>query len=273
MARGNETVVDLAGEATSGQRRGRPNGKRADPRGIQDLFVNEFIMAAKLAATAQSIGTYRSDLERLIGQNSEETRRHYIARIFAWLFPNGQLDAGPVLTWKHYHDDRLLLDSLRVSYLQAIPMLARFLDQLLAHVAVGELLPSTYIHEFGLADCGEPTPRNTAERLTRNAMKLGFLHRSLDGLVHVVPPYDPTSVVLELHRRFGQEPATVAFGDVAGNPFWRFIGVPDTGTLRAILYQAVEHGGIAKFVKADELDQVTMARPYAELLEARWRLP
>lgn len=235
--------------------------------------MKEFVLAAKLAARTPSVEVYRLELERELVQNSEETRRYYVARIFAWLFPDHQLDTAPVQIWRRYEDEHLLRDSLRICYFHAIPMMARFVTDLAAHGRTEGMLPPGYIRDFVIADCGEPVPSKTVERLTRNLAKLGFLRRSSSGIGITVPDYDQTSVVLEVCRRFGEQPTTVPFAEIAQDPFWRFIGVPDAGTLRSILYRAFQYGGIAKFVTADELDQVTIARSFTDLLEAQWRLP
>jgi hypothetical protein len=243
---------------------------RADPRTIQDLYLDEYLMAVKLAAQVETPAQLAAVLQAQLPQNSPETRRTYARRIVTLLFPSKTLDSAPVAVWNAYHDDCILRDHFRVCYLEAISLARKFLLQSVTSVDVGAVLPPTTA-AFVEQACGRVIPK-AAERLQRNLVKLGFLRRSSGGYIRVVPPYDPTSVVLELYRRFGQQPVTVAFQDIVADPFWRLIGVPDEATLSGILYTAVGQQMLAKFVTSDELHQVTMGYAYAELLEMRRRL-
>jgi hypothetical protein len=252
----------------------RPARRRRDEavNTIQDLYLNEYLEAVRLAEQFESSAEFQAALASQLPQNSAGTRRLYASRITTLLFPSGEWSSPALGIWRAYRDDALLRDAFRVRYLEAIAPVRAFLLDVLSGVEVGEPLAGDRVLRF-MSGLGIRAESKTAERLPRNLSKLGFLSRSSGGYRRAVPPYDPTSVVLELCRRFGNQPTTVPFAEIVQDPFWRFIGVPDAGALRTILYRAFEHGGIAKFVKADELDQVTLARPFAELLEARWRLP
>jgi hypothetical protein len=245
--------------------------KRADQYTIQDLYLDEYLMALKLAARVETVAQLVAGLEAELPQNSPETRRSYARRMVTLLFPSKTLDSAPVAAWRAYCDDRILRDHFRVRYLEAISLAREFLLQSVTSVGVGAFLPPDAAVTFVEKACGEVIPK-AAERLPRNLAKLGFLRRSNGGYVRVVPPYDPTSVMLELYRRFGQQPATVSFQDIVADPFWRLIGVPDEAILSGILYTAVGQQMLAKFVTSDELHQVTMGYAYAELLEMRRRL-
>lgn len=228
-------------------------------------------MAVKLAAEVETLEQLVTVVEEQLPQNSPVTRHKYARRIVTLLFPDKTLDSVPFAIWRAYHDDCLLRDHFRVRYLEAVVLAREFLLRAVTTVDVGAVVPPEAAATFVEQVCGRVVPK-AAERLPRNLVKLDFLRRTSAGYVRVVPPYDATSVVLELYRRFGQQPATVAFRDIVADPFWRLLGVSDEAALTGILYTAVGQQMLAKFVTSDELHQVTMGYAYAELLAMRRRL-
>ena len=192
--------------------------KRADQHTIQDLYLDEYLMAIKLAARRETPAQLVAVLHAQLPQNSPETRRSYARRTTTLLFSSKTLDSIPVAVWRVYGDDCILRDHFRVRYLEAISLAREFLLQSVVGVDVGAILPPTVAATFVDRLVARVIPK-AAERLRRNLVKLGFLRRSSGGYIRVVPPYDPTSVVLELYRRFGQQPATVAFQDIVADPF------------------------------------------------------
>lgn len=242
-------------------------GKAGDPCTIQDLYLQECLLGIRLAETSPSVEHLRLRLAEQLPQNSPETRRLYAARICRWSFPDGSLDSAPLAAWQAYHDDQMLLDHFRVRYLESIPLLGKFVLSPLSAVDIGSSLSKDTVGAFVSRECGVILPK-TVERIRKNLSKLGFLARVGTEWIRAVPAYDPTSVVLELHRVFGQN-RTIPFSEIAAHPFWRYIGVADTVTLERILYAAVKHRLLAKFVKSDELNQVTTGYSYQELLSLR----
>jgi len=246
-------------------------GKEGNPCTIQDLYLDECLLGVRLAEMARSVGDLRQRLAEELPQNSPGTRLTYAGRICNWLCPSGLLDSAPLLVWRAYQDEQMLLDHFRVRYLEAVPLLARFVSGPLSLVDVGATLDSDTVRAFVARECGDVVPK-TIERLPLNLVRLGFLARASKRLRRTSPLYDPTSVVLELHRVFAQTPTTTSFAEVVAHPFWRYLGVPDTITLESILYGAVAKRLLTKFVKSDELNQVTVGHSYAEFLELRLRM-
>ncbi len=247
-------------------------GERGNPCTIQDLYLEECLLGVTLAETSTSVESLRERLEYELPQGSPETRRLYAMRICKWLYPNGCLDSAPLAAWRAYHDEQILLDHFRVRYLEAVPILGKFVCGPLAAVEDGASFTVDSVRAFVVAQCGQAVPK-TVRRISTNLNKLGFLRRLGSGLVKTAVNYDPTSVVLELHRVFAPRPTTVAFAELVSHPFWRYVGVPEAGALERILYAAVGHGLLAKFVKSDELNQITTGLSYGELLAKQMRLP
>jgi hypothetical protein len=219
----------------------------------------------KVAAICDSVLELRQRLEEQLSQNSPETRRLYAQRIATWLFPSKKLDSAPLLVWKVYQDEQILLDHFRVRYLEAIPLLGKFVSGPMTSLGLGDPLTTDSIRAFISLECGRTIP-DTQQRLPKNLSRLGFLKQSGRTYVRTIPSYNPLSVVLELHRIFSTEPVTIPFAEIAAHPFWRYIGVPDATTLEQILYWGVTTRLLAKFVKSDELNQVTTAYSYVDLL-------
>lgn len=242
-------------------------GSSGNPCTIQDLYLQECLLGIKLAAKSSSFEDLRSRLEEELPQNSPETRHLYAMRIAAWLFPNRALDSAPLLTWRAYGDEQILLDHFRVRYLEAIPILGKFVAGPISSVEPGCSLPPESVRAFVSRECAASVTE-TVKRLPLNSSKLGFLARFGKTYVRTNPPFNPLTVILELHRVFGPEPATIPFDEIVAHPFWRYVGVPDTTRLEEILYWGVTSGILAKFVKSDELNQVTTGNSYAELLRS-----
>lgn len=247
-------------------------GKTGDPCTIQDLYLDECLLGVKLSEHARSVDELRQRLEAQLPQGSPTTRRLYSARICTWLYPSGRLDSPPLLAWRAYGDEQILLDHFRVRYLEAVPLMAKFVVGPLAATAVGESLSVETVHSFVARECGNAIPK-TRERIPRNLSLLGFVRRNGKGFVRTVPLYEPTSVILELHRVCGQEPTTTPFAEIAAHPFWRLLGVPDMAALESALYRAVAAGLLAKFVRSDELNQITTGRSYRDMLASGARVP
>lgn len=245
--------------------------KAGDPCTIQDLYLEECLLGARLAESCTSVSGLREILEEQLPQNSPQTRSMYALRICGWLFPDDSLESAPSLAWRAHHDQQILLDHFRVRYLEAVPLLGRFAAGPLALLEVGGTLGQEAVEAFVSRECGAAIPKTT-KRVSTNLRKLGFLARNGKGHVRTVPTYDRTSVALELHRYFSPEPTTVPFEEIIAHPFWRLVGVPDVGALERMLYDAVGQGILTKFVKSDELNQVTTGMSYRELLESGRRM-
>ena len=138
----------------------------------------------------------------------------------------------------------------------------------------GIAIPPTYFDKF-LADyLGEAPPEKTRERLKTNLKKLGFLERSRgkpDRLTPVVS--QKTSFLILLHHLFAAKSVrTVELRHLLANPFWKLIGYKSEDPVRSLLREADATGAVAKYVVADQLEQVTTCFAFDELLERRVRL-
>jgi hypothetical protein len=242
-------------------------------KAIQDVLLAEGSLAVKLSVDCQSLEQLQDVLLGKLGQNSVETRRRYVQSITRWFFSDG-FNGILRRAWLAYEDDAILSDLLRWSFLQQEPVMAASVAKALFPLENGIAIPATYFDKF-LADYfGEAPPEKTRERLKTNLKKLGFLERGrgkADRLAPVVP--QKTSFLILLHHLFAVKSVrTVELRHLFTNPFWKLLGYKSDDTVRSLLREADASGAIAKYIVADQLEQVTTCFAFDELLERKVRL-
>ena len=91
---------------------------------------------------------------------------------------------------------------LRLLYLQAEPLVGQCVAESLYPIAVGSLVPHSYLHQFLRRNTGQESAK-AEKRLKANLRKLGFLSRAKSGydLLRDLNP-SPTAVLLAFHHEF-----------------------------------------------------------------------
>ncbi len=242
-------------------------------RAIQDVLLAEGSLAVKLSVDCQSLEQLQDVLLGKLGQNSVETRRRYVRSITRWFFSDG-INGLLRRVWVAYQDDAILSDLLRWSFLHQDPVMGASVSEALFPLENGIAVPATYFDKF-LADYfGEAPPEKTRERLKTNLKKLGFLERARgkpDRLASVMP--QKTSFLILLHHLFALKSVrTVELRHLFTNPFWKFLGYKSEDAVRSLLREADAGGAVAKYIVADQLEQVTTCFAFDELLERKVRL-
>ena len=242
-------------------------------KAIQDVLLAEGSLAVKLSAECQSLEQLQEVLIGRLGQNSIETRRRYVQSIGRWFFSDG-IDGLLRRAWLTYGDEAILTDLLRWSFLEQEPVMGASVAEALFPLENGIAIPPTYFDKFLGDYLGEAPPEKTRERLKTNLKKLGFLERSRgkpDRLTPVVP--QKTSFLILLHHLFAPKSVrTIELLHLFANPFWKWIGYKSEDVVRILLRESDAAGVVAKYVVADQLEQVTTCFAFNELLERRVRL-
>ena len=242
-------------------------------KAIQDVLLAEGSLAVKLSAECQSLEQLQEVLIGRLGQNSIETRRRYVQSIARWFFSDG-IDGLLRRAWLAYGDDAILTDLLRWSFLEQEPVMGASVAEALFPLENGIAIPPTYFDKFLGDYLGEAPPEKTRERLKTNLKKLGFLERNRgkpDRLTPAVP--QNTSFLILLHHLFAPKSVrTIELLHLFANPFWKLIGYKSEDAVRILLREADDAGVVAKYVVADQLEQVTTCFAFDELLERRVRL-
>jgi hypothetical protein len=240
---------------------------------IQDLLVSEGLLAAKLSLDATTLDDLQAKLEANLKQNSSETRQRYAQSILKWFFPDG-LDGLARKVWAAYHDERVERDILAYLYLSSEPMMAACVAEALFPLQEGIVIPAGYFDRFLKDYLGaQPTPK-TRERLKMNLVKLGFLKRERSG-GHRLNPMAPTKTafLILLHYLFAPvQPRTIELRHLFANPFWKFLGFKSEDAVRGVIREANAAGLLAKYVVADQLEQITTCLALADIFSRGVRL-
>jgi hypothetical protein len=57
--------------------------------------------------------------------------------------------------------------------------------------------------------------------------------------------------------------------EILSNPFWQYLGLRDQDVVRKIFREADANGVIAKYIVADQLEQVTTTYSFDEFIQRR----
>src|SRR5262245_58426959 len=124
-----------------------PEMKKRLVRSIQDLLLNEGLLAARLSAESNSIAHLQEVLIGRFGQNSQETRKRYAQSVLKWFFPDG-INGIVRRSWLAYGDESIELDLLRYLYLNAEPIIGSCVAEALFPLEEGMFIPSDYFDRF-----------------------------------------------------------------------------------------------------------------------------
>jgi len=238
------------------------------PMVFQDVYWAESVKAIKDSLAFSDFAAFSEYIEDTLPQNSAETRRRYRIQILNWFFPDGNLSQITADVWRAYQNDVLLEAVMRYQYLSREPGVAAFVTDYWLPLEPGAVLPPAYIKDYALRTYGQAHPK-VLKRLPVALCKLGFAVRQQGGLTVLEPNTPPTALLILLHYLFVPEPSTILMSDVLAHPFWKYLGFRYSDAVRAIMRQASTAGFIAKYVVADQLEQVTTRYSYREFIERR----
>jgi len=241
---------------------------------VQHVLWDESVALVKASIEHSDFKEFTAAAPKLLPQNSEAVRKKYAYRIGRRFFPNGELRQFSPLVWKAYRDDDLLLEAMRLQYLAAEPVVARFH---LAHIHPrhgGEFIPATTAHHY--CDALYGTRAKDSRQAVREAIvSLGLVTpaRDQEGWVRLAPKASGTVYLLAFHLFFAQTPPTVVpVADVLAHPFWRLLDAPDERQVLTWLSAAANQGLLARIVQADQLHQVTTCLALTDLIKRKARL-
>jgi hypothetical protein len=242
-------------------------------RNLNDTLLREGLTAIKLSCELATFEQLKEQLPQKLGQNSAETRARYARYVLRWFFPQG-LESLPCRVWMAYREEGIEWDVLRYFYLAAEPIMAAAVVDALYPLEDGMEVPTAYMDRFLQNHLGEQPTEKTRTRLKTNLMRLGFLARSRgkpDRVSSVIPT--KTAFLILLHFLFApQAQRTVELRNILANPFWKYVGLKSEDTVRGLLREMQAAGLLAKYVVADQLEQVTTSLTLDQILARRARL-
>lgn len=239
---------------------------------LHDHMWSDSILAIKLSCKFSDFEAFYDKLIEKLPQTSEETRKRGAGTIVRRFFPERTLSQPTRLTWRTYKDDSLLQHLMRYQFLVSEPVIADFAKLQVLNREPGDRL------EFGeLADSflqetyGEVKPK-LRQRLSAALQATGLVTRSQQVMyVRELPDLERAFGVL-LHVLFAPQPTTIAVQDILNHVFWRYLGLREPTDVVKLLRYLEAKKIIVKYVRADQLEQVTTAYSADEILNHK-RLP
>ena len=254
------------------------------PSAIQSVAWETGLQAVKDSANFDSFEAFAQHLRDGIRQNSEGTRQRYASLIIKRLFPDRRLDGVITRAWKAYADEAILADLVRVTTLEAEPVIARFVIEHILSLPPGTVIEAATFRDFVSATYGV-FKRDSYARLQSALKHMGFIARSGETAVTQVLPRPSNAFLILLHARLAPTPRIVRVTDIltpsqaAENgavnpaiPFWRLLGMGEEAEVRAILREAEGAGLIAKYAVVDQLEQITTRYALDDYLAGAYRL-
>lgn len=223
---------------------------------LQDFPLQASIQAVKASADFESYDDFYRYLLDHLPQNSPETRKRYAELVGRRYFPGLSLDNLLPQVWKAYQDERILVDLMRVSALEAEPVIARFVLDKVWPLAVGQAFDVAVARTF-IQETYSAFKKQSYERLLLTVRHLGFLGRYNDGWVVEGIPLPADALLILLHDRLAPTPRIVRLNEILDTTWWRFLGLKTPDTVRHILHDAEAAGLVSRYATVDELEQVT----------------
>jgi len=245
--------------------------KKSAPFYLQDFLWEESIQAVKDSPGFSSLEEFVRHLEASLPQNSECTRQRYAQNVIRWFFPESSLDGLLTQAWCYYEDENLLKELMRHQFLCVQPVVAQFVTEYILPAEPGTTLYSSILDEFVRCKYGV-LDRKVKQRLGNTIEQLGFAQRNKGNRTIVQLPAARTAFFLLTHFLFAPTPSLVSLKEILENPFWKYLGFRYADGMRKILKEAAANDLLAKYVIADELEQITTKYSFKEILEHRFYL-
>src|SRR5438093_11317177 len=100
-------------------------------RTLQECAFDQAVAAVKVSSRFRDWKSFRTHLVEELPYNSRGSREKFTQLIRAATFPDGNIRTLAETVWQAYGDEKLLQQIVRVSYLDNVPLIGRFVE----HVA------------------------------------------------------------------------------------------------------------------------------------------
>ena len=238
---------------------------------IQGFPWKDSIDAVKASEDFQNFDDFYKYLIESLPQNSLLTRQKYAELIVRRFFPEKTLSELTPRVWQVYHDEKILTDLMRLSALEAEPAIAEFVLEELFDRMPGSIITTEMVKNYIIETFGE-YKKDSYQRLLKVCRYFGFLSKH-DGDHYVMSiPLTENAFIILLHDRLARTPRIVRISEISESKWWRKLGLRDLDYVRSILRKAEAARIISRFVKVDDLGQITSRYSRDEYLERALRL-
>lgn len=238
---------------------------------LQDFPLSASIEAVKASINFAVYDNFYRYMVDNLPQNSPETRRRYANLIGKRYFPGLSLNTLLPKIWGAYRDEPILVDLMRVLALEAEPIISEFVLEKVWPLAVGQILDGQIARDFVQSKYGKFISKS-CQRLTRTVRNLGFLGLYGQKLVVDAIPLPANALIILLHDRFAPTPRIVRLAEILDAVWWRQLGFKTPDDVRRVLHEAQAAGLIARYVKVDQLEQITTRFSIDEYISQAKRL-
>jgi len=240
-----------------------------------DTVWQPSLFALKASADIGTLADFSQFLLEALPQNSRVTRKRTAGYILMRFFPNENYDNLPRRVWLAYRDEQILEMVMRYYYLSRERLVGRFVEDVLFSLEPGTTFDRRLIEQFVTSQYSSP-PRikKAIARIQEAGRTLGFFERNAKEKLNrvLVLGKADTPLLILLHHLFAPEPRTITMTDILANPFWKDIGFRSEDAVRQVLKEAAAKDILAKYVVADQLEQITTKYSLDEFLAQRIRL-
>jgi len=231
----------------------------------------ESIQAIKDSLRFNSFNSFRKHLIDTLPQNSYKTRERNFSYIKKRFFPNQSLDQLTVKVWKYYKNEGLLKNIMRFQFLYKERLVSKFVEEELSVFEPGSTFSKNVFERFVNRVYKTTKPKAVA-RISHILCKLGFISRKGKKYSVLSKPLPKLSLVILVHNIFAPTPQTVSIKEILSNSFWKYLGIRTNSQVRQILKEAAANGLIAKYITADQLEQITTKYGSDEFLQRKLKL-
>ncbi len=229
------------------------------------------IYAVKLSAEFSDFKSFRRELENTLPVNSSYVKLRNTRDILKWFFPSFSLDNILTKVWTFYRNEDLIKEIMRYQYLSVEPAMGEFVREYILPLEPGSNVSVDFLKDFLLKKYGvvRQDPLNALRSACRD---MDFLLVTKNKLIIRQVPLPKTALLILTHYLLATSVQTVAIKDILANNFWQYLGIRDPEIVRRIFREADANGLIAKYVVADQLEQVTTRYSVDEFIERRLTL-
>jgi hypothetical protein len=239
---------------------------------FQQNLWQESIFAIKLSSKFKNFEGFYTKLVNELPQTSEESRKRIARTILFRFFPDKTLDQPTCMAWKTYKDESLLQALMRYQFLASEPVIAEFVKMHILTCQPGDRLEfNELVEPFFKEIYGEDKP--TLKTKMSGALQASGLVTHSKKLFYVREQIDlERAFGVLLHVLFAPQPTTIDVRDVLNHVFWRYLGLRSHSDVIKLLRLLESKKILAKYVRADQLEQVTTIYSADEILTYR-KLP
>lgn len=242
-----------------------------EPLVFQKLLWEESIGAVKQSIRFKDFRNFRRHLQEHLPQNSSYVRKRYTSSIIRWFFSEQSLNNLPAKVWHSYNDNQILQDVMRYFYLEKEPVVAEFICEYLIPLDSGTTLQSEYLKDFLMKKYGI-VKKDPLHRLSAAIRDLGFVYCNKTRTIVQNLASTKTGFLILVHYLFASAPQTVSLEEILTHKFWMYLGIKNQSEVKKILKEADTKEIIAKYVVADQLEQITTKYTLDEFLQKRIKL-